>query len=110
MAAERPRRGATAYAQPAGADGPPTSVTAIAGADEFRYAERLKGASDMAKAMRWAGYALGAVVAIWLISTIQLTRTHPRPEHLARPTAAQLADAPRQLTVYRCIDCHFAGL
>jgi mono/diheme cytochrome c family protein len=31
-------------------------------------------------------------------------------EHLAKPTAAELADGPRQLTVLRCLDCHGKGL
>ena len=33
-------------------------------------------------------------------------RDPPRPERLATPTAAQLADGPRQLHVLGCVSCH----
>jgi cytochrome c553 len=72
----------------------------------------------MAKALRWMGYAVGALIllliiaaaAVWVVSWHKLQGATPRPEHLARPTAAQLADAPRMLTVLRCADCHAKDL
>jgi len=72
----------------------------------------------MARVLRWAGYAIGALVtllliaaaAIWLMSWEKLHARTARPEHLARPTAAEMADAPRMLTVLRCADCHFPGV
>lgn len=69
----------------------------------------------MAKVLRWAGYAVASVLilllvaaaAVWLLSSNKLNaRVAPRPESLARPTAAQLADGPRQLTVTGCKGCH----
>lgn len=73
----------------------------------------------MARLARWVGYGaafilgslLLAAAAIWLLASAKLNAgvaTHP--EHLARPTAAQIADAPRKLRVLRCLDCHGAGL
>jgi cytochrome c553 len=73
----------------------------------------------MAKALRWAGYGLGSVVvliliaasAVWAISTAKLhASAHAKPEHLAQPTPAQLADAERQARTLGCFSCHGEGL
>ena len=73
----------------------------------------------MAKIRRGAGYVLIAVLSLiavaatvlWLLSWEKLNRhIEGRPEHLAVPSAAQLADAPRQLRVLACMDCHGQGL
>src|SRR5262245_26538197 len=69
----------------------------------------------MAKAMRWAGYLLAAIFValllaagwIWFASSRAIgTRVDAAPETLLQPTAAQLADGPRQLKVLGCISCH----
>lgn len=69
----------------------------------------------MTKALRWAGYAVGgllvlillAAAAVWLLSARALAeRVEPQHETLAAPTAAQLADGPRQLRVLGCMSCH----
>src|SRR5438874_6532206 len=73
----------------------------------------------MAKVLRWTAYVVGsllvlllvAVAATWLFGGRKLAaQGTAKPEHLAAPTAAQLADAPRQLVVLRCIGCHNKGL
>ena len=72
----------------------------------------------MARMLRWAGYAIGALVlllliaaaTVWLLSSQKLHGGTPNPEHLAKPTAAEMAGAPRMLTVLRCVDCHSKGL
>jgi mono/diheme cytochrome c family protein len=72
----------------------------------------------MAKALRGAGYAVAGLILLlllaaagmWIVSWHKLQGAQPRPEHLARPTAAQLADAPRMLTVLRCAGCHAKNL
>lgn len=73
----------------------------------------------MARLARWAGYTaaflLGSLLvagtAIWLLASAKLNaRVETHPERLAKPTAAQIADAPRMLRVLRCLDCHGAGL
>jgi len=73
----------------------------------------------MARLLRWAGYGLGTLItllliasaAVWLISSHKLTATVPgKPEHLAEPTAAQLADAERQARTLGCFSCHGEGL
>ncbi|HEX5238020.1 MAG TPA: cytochrome c [Sphingomicrobium sp.] len=73
----------------------------------------------MAKVWRWTGYviivvlglmAVGAAI-LWLLSWEKLNRhIEGRPEHLVAPTAAELADGPRQLRVLACMDCHGQGL
>lgn len=68
----------------------------------------------MARVLRWAGYVLGglAVIAIgaalfvWAASDMKRTEISARPERLATPTPAQLADGPRQLRVLGCLSCH----
>src|SRR5262249_45060794 len=72
----------------------------------------------MRKLLRWAGYAAGSLVvlallgvaAIWLLAGQKLKGARAQPVHLAAPTAVQLADAPRMLTVLRCQGCHNKGL
>lgn len=72
----------------------------------------------MAKALRWLGYGVLVVfilvviaaAAIWFMSDRQLRGGTAHPEHLAVPTAAQLAAAPRQLQVLGCVGCHGDGL
>ena len=70
-------------------------------------------------ALRWAGYVLGglllivvvAAAAVWAASAHKLGgRVDPRPERLATPTAAELADGPRQLRILGCVACHGEGL
>lgn len=68
----------------------------------------------MAKVLRWAGYligglaaiAVGAALFVWAASDMKQTEIAARPERLATPTAAQLADGPRQLRVLGCLSCH----
>jgi cytochrome c553 len=71
------------------------------------------------KVLRWAGYgvafvlglALLAALAVWIISWRAINYTAaPVPETLARPSAAQLADAPRQARILGCVSCHGEGL
>jgi mono/diheme cytochrome c family protein len=73
----------------------------------------------MATVWRWTGYAVICVLlivtigatAVWLISWNKLNAQVPaKPEHLVRPTAAELADGPRQLRVLACMECHGEGL
>jgi len=73
----------------------------------------------MTRLLRWAGYGLVAILtlllvaaaAIWLISAQKLNASvAARPEHLAQPTQAQLADAPRMGRVLGCFSCHGEGL
>ena len=73
----------------------------------------------MAKLLRWTGTVLGVVLIlilvaaayVWIASSQKLgARVEARPEHLAVPTAAELADGPRQLRVLGCIACHGEGL
>lgn len=73
----------------------------------------------MARALRWTGYLVGALIIlvlaavawIWIASSMAMGRTHEGvPENLVRPTAAQLADGPRQLQVLGCVTCHGDGL
>lgn len=69
--------------------------------------------------MRWLGYGLGLLLAlalifagwVWFASARVLGRTHePAPERLARPSAAELADAGRQARILGCSNCHGARL
>ena len=73
----------------------------------------------MAKALRWFGYFIGlvfvlvtlAVAWIWIASSMALGSTHEGvAEKLVQPSAAQLADGPRQLQVLGCVSCHGEGL
>ena len=69
----------------------------------------------MTKMLRWAGYVLGGLVALILLAAIiiyamseRILTQHLEPEasKLAVPTAAQLADGPRQLHTLGCLSCH----
>ena len=68
----------------------------------------------MPKALRWAGFligglaliAVGAALFVWAASDVKLSEATPKPERLATPTPAQLADGPRQLHVLGCLSCH----
>lgn len=69
----------------------------------------------MRTALRWSGYFVGGLLIlllvaaawIWFASYRALSGTlEGTPERLVQPTAAQLADAPRQLQVHGCVACH----
>ena len=68
----------------------------------------------MAKVLRWVVYivgglaaiAVGAALFVWAASDMKRTESAARPEKLATPTPAQLADGPRQLRVLGCLSCH----
>ena len=73
----------------------------------------------MRKLLRWLGYGLAGIAGLLLVaiawilfaSSRELNRAYAAtPERLGRPSAAQLADAPRQARVLGCISCHGAGL
>ena len=73
----------------------------------------------MGKALRWAGIGLGAAVALLLLaalvvfawSQIILRKQYSAaPESLAKPTAAEAAEAPRLARVLGCLSCHGEGL
>lgn len=73
----------------------------------------------MAKVLRWTGYVLGvlfllallAAAYVWIASGRKLgAQVEAKPERLAVPTAAQLADGPRQLRILGCVSCHGEGL
>jgi len=73
----------------------------------------------MRKFLKWLGYgglalvALALIVALWIwfVSWRAIGSTDaPVAERLARPSAMQLADAPRQARVLGCVSCHGAGL
>jgi mono/diheme cytochrome c family protein len=69
----------------------------------------------MRKALRWLGIGLGAAIgllllaagAIFAISEMALRKEHrAAAEPLPAPTAAELADAPRQARILGCLSCH----
>ena len=73
----------------------------------------------MRKVLRWLGYILAAILIllllfaawVWVASARVLSRPHQAaPERLAAPSAAQLADAGRQLRILGCANCHGRGL
>lgn len=73
----------------------------------------------MAKILRWAGIGaailfgllLLAAAYVYFVSGRALSRSYDAaPETLPQPTAAQLADAPRQLRIAGCVSCHGEGL
>ena len=73
----------------------------------------------MAKALRWLGYLVGALLLlallaaawVWFASARAMGGTHEGvTEELAKPTPAQLADAQRQLKILGCVSCHGDGL
>ena len=73
----------------------------------------------MRKALRWAGIGLGGLVVLLLLaalvifvwSQIILGRDYrAASETLPAPSAAQMAEAPRQARVLGCLSCHGDGL
>jgi mono/diheme cytochrome c family protein len=51
--------------------------------------------------------AVGAALFVWAAADMKLSQDDPpRPERLATPRPAQLADGPRQLRVLGCLSCH----
>jgi mono/diheme cytochrome c family protein len=69
----------------------------------------------MAKVLRWTVYVLGFLMVLaagiaayfWIASSWKLGDSMKAgADHLAAPTAAQLADGPRQLHVLGCLSCH----
>jgi mono/diheme cytochrome c family protein len=71
------------------------------------------------KVLRVTGYALAALLGLVLLAAVGLYLASERAlrapaqataSHLATPTAAQRADAPRQLRVLGCLNCHGANL
>jgi len=68
------------------------------------------------RVLRWATLGLGGLALLallWVLgaSQYQLGRHfEPRPERLAAPSAALIADAPRQARVMGCVGCHGEGL
>lgn len=69
----------------------------------------------MRRALRWIAYGLGGILvlllvaagAIFILSETALRRAHgAAAEPLPAPTAAQLADAPRQARIQGCSSCH----
>jgi cytochrome c553 len=73
----------------------------------------------MAKLLRWTGYVITALLLVLLVAALWLwiasermlnPRIGGKAEQLAAPTAMQLADAPRQMLVLGCVDCHGKGL
>lgn len=73
----------------------------------------------MKRVFRWTGYGLAALLVLAVVfvawvgiaSSLMLGRSHEaRPERLAAPSAAQLADAGRQARILGCLSCHADGL
>jgi mono/diheme cytochrome c family protein len=73
----------------------------------------------MRSVARWLGYGLGIVLVVallfagwvWLASWRAVNRSYEAaPERLPVLAAAQLADGPRLIRVFGCVDCHGEGL
>ncbi|HEX8217255.1 MAG TPA: cytochrome c [Allosphingosinicella sp.] len=73
----------------------------------------------MRRMLRWLGYGAAAIAMlallaacwVWFVSWRAINSTEaPVAERLVRPTAAQLADAPRQTRILGCVSCHGEGL
>jgi cytochrome c553 len=68
------------------------------------------------RVLKWAALGLGGLALLallWVLgaSQYQLGRHfEARPERLAAPTPALLADAPRQARIMGCLGCHGEGL
>lgn len=68
----------------------------------------------MKKLLRWGGIALAVLVGIVVVAFAYIyfetgrvmARQVARPESLAAPSAAQLADASRQARILGCANCH----
>ena len=73
----------------------------------------------MGKALRWLGIGVGGLVALLVLAALVILAWSEMivrrdyaaaPETLPAPTAARLADAPRQARVLGCLSCHGEGL
>ncbi|HLO20459.1 MAG TPA: cytochrome c [Sphingomicrobium sp.] len=73
----------------------------------------------MGRLLRWSGYVvialllalLVAALWVWIASEQMLNpRTAGKAEQLTAPSTSQVADAPRQMRVLGCLDCHGDGL
>ena len=73
----------------------------------------------MRRAARWVGFVLGGTTALILVAAgavyftserLLAQRYQARPERLVQPSAAALADAPRQARLLGCLSCHGEGL
>ena len=73
----------------------------------------------MMTALRWVGIGLGTIVALLIVAAVVifawsemiLRQDHEaRAETLPRPTAAEMAEAPRRARVLGCLSCHGEGL
>ena len=73
----------------------------------------------MARALRWLGYVVGALLLLLLLAAAWLwfasNRTlnaavTSRPERLIQPTPAAMADIERRARTLGCISCHGEGL
>lgn len=71
------------------------------------------------KLLRYLAYGVGTLAAFALLTVLAIVilsqrtlgaRPTPMAAHVAQPTAAQLADGPRQLHVLGCLSCHGEGL
>lgn len=73
----------------------------------------------MRRLLKWLSFAIAAVLAlaalaaaiVYVGSERMLAKRYPvRPEPLVTPSAAALADAPRQARLLGCLACHGTGL
>ena len=73
----------------------------------------------MKRVLKWIGIGVAGVVGlilaaalgIFLVSSYMLGQEHKaKAETLAQPSAALLADAPRQARIQGCVTCHGEGL
>ena len=73
----------------------------------------------MARALRWLGYVVGALLVLlllalawlWFASSQKLNaRVTPRTERLVAPPPAMMADIERRARTLGCISCHGEGL
>jgi mono/diheme cytochrome c family protein len=73
----------------------------------------------MARALRWFGYAVGALLVLLLLAAALLwfasnrklnAEVSPRSERLVQPTPAAMADIGRRARTLGCISCHGEGL
>lgn len=79
----------------------------------------MSGEFFMKMVLRWTGRVLAVLILLLLLAAVYvyfassrvMSRTYEAtPEALPQPTAAQLADAPRQARILGCISCHGEGL
>lgn len=73
----------------------------------------------MARALRWLGYLVGALLVLLLLAAAWLwfasnqklnARGTPRAERLVQPTPAAMADIERRARTLGCVSCHGEGL